>query len=74
MVYFLWALLALIVCYLIYKFVIYIRPKRSKGRNQTDMDWIMNHRANRSGGRYPYKRRKDDILDFSFNDGDSDGE
>lgn len=77
MVYFLWALLALIVCYLIYKFVIYICPKRSKVSNKNymyDMDEIMVRRGNRSRIRYPYKQRQSDIIDWSCNDGDSDGE
>mgnify|MGYP006921301341 CR=1 FL=1 len=61
MVYFLWALLALIVCYLIYKFVIYICPKRSKVSNKKhmyDMDEIMARRGNRSRIRYPYDQKQ----------------
>lgn len=74
MIYLLWALFAFIVCYIIVKFFIYVRNKWPKGRNQTDMDWIMARRGNRSRIRYPYKQRQSDIIDWSCNDGDSDGE
>jgi hypothetical protein len=39
-----------------------------------DMDEIMARRGNRSRIRYPYKQRQGDIVDWSCNDGDSDGE